>query len=247
MILDDGRIIWQDEEGGRVQEALLTAAGLATVRERIAQLDALGADANYGAELRPGKEPLPRGTTSYRFEVPRNGRIVVVTSGEPADFAAERDLWIIPPEMTALAAFAAELMARWAWLGADAVAVAAHPYAPTRYLVTVGLVQGVGVPSEFTTDVDSVRWPFGNPIESVGAPVGMADDGPPPRCLIVDAKTAAATASAEALKGVKRDLREWSNTREYGWRRANGFVQVTLRQLLPHQAGSCAELALAAS
>jgi len=245
-ILDDGRIIWQDQEGGRVQEAQLTPAGLATVRERIAQIDALRFGGNYGAELRPGKEPLPRGTTSTRFEVQGDGRIVVVTTGDPADFAAERDLWIIPPEMTALAAFAAQLNNPAAWLGANALAVVAHPYAPARYVVTVDLVAGVGTSGEFAVDVDNVKWPFGKPIESIGAPVGKGEGGPPPRCLVLDSTTAAATASAESARGAKRDLRQWMSSLEYGWRRANGFVQVTLRQLLPHQAGSCAELVPAA-
>jgi hypothetical protein len=242
-VLDDGQIVWQDGEGGRVLAAQLTPAGLATVKARIGQLGALSADGNYGAELRPGKEPLPRGTTSYRFDVQRGSAIVVVTSGEPSDFAAEPDLWLIPPEMTALAAFAAQLRNPGAWLGPGAVAVPAHPYAPARYLVFVDLVPGVGrSPDEFAADVDEVGWPFGKPIESVGMPAGRGEDGPPPRCLIVDAKTAAATASAESAEGVSRDLRQWSSSREFAWRRADGLVEVTLLQLLPYEAGSCAEI-----
>jgi hypothetical protein len=245
-VLDDGQIIWQEEEGGRVLAAQLTPAGLATARDRIAQLGALSADGNFGAELRPGKEPLPRGTTSYRFDVRRGSGTVVVTSGEPRDFAAEPDLWLIPPEMAALAAFAAQLRNPAAWLGAAAVAVPAHPYVPARYLVLIDLVPGVGrPPDEFAADVDEVGWPFGEPIESVGMPAGPGEDGPPPRCLIVDAKTATATASAESAEGVSRDLRQWSSSRELAWQRADGFVEVTLRQLLPYEPGSCAEIVLA--
>lgn len=242
-IMDDGQIIWQDADG-RVLEARLTPAGLASVRDRIDDLGALARDGNYQAKPRPGKEPLPRGTTSYRFEVKRDGVILEVTSGEPADFASERDLWIIPPEMVALAAFAAQLNDPETWLGADALAEPARAYAPARYLVVVDLHPAIGAGGEILPDVDEVDWPIGKPIEGIGAPVGPGEDAPAPRCLIVDARTAAATTSAEAAVGVVRDLRQWSFTIEYAWRRADGLVQVTLLQLLPHETGPCAQLVL---
>ena len=237
----DGQIIWQDTEG-RALESRLTPAGRATVRDRIDQIGLLAADGNYQAQLRPGREPLPRGTTSYRFEVPRQGGMVEVTSGEPNDFSSEADLWIVPPEMVALAALAAQLNDPVAWLGPEALSEPVRAYVPDRYLVVVDLLPEIGAPGGVLADVDDVDWPFGNPIESIGDPVGPGQDAPAPRCLIVDGRIAAATASAESVVGVVRDLRLWSFTLGYAWRRADGLVQVTLVQLLPHETGPCADL-----
>lgn len=244
-IMGDGQIVWQDL-GAQILglEARLTPASLLTVRDRIDEVEALKSEGNYHAQPLPGKEPLGRGTTSYRFEVQRGTEVVVVTSGEPADFASEPDMWIIPPEMGALAALAAQLSDPPKWLGANAFAEPAHRYVPARYLVVVDLLPGIGAEGEDLVDVDEIDWPFGNPIEAIGAAVGPGEDGPPPRCRIVDAQVAAATASAESAKGVFRDLRQWSFSVQYAWRRADGLVDVTLQQLLPHETGPCPRLVL---
>lgn len=242
-IMDDGQIIWQDEEM-RTFEARLTKAGLARVRDRIDDVGPLASDGSYFAQLRPGAEPLPRGLTTYRFEVQRATGLVVVASGEPADFSTEPDLWIISPEMAALATLASQLGDPASWLGADALAEPAHLYVPARYLVVVDLVPGIGDEGGVLPDVDDVDWPLGNPIETIGVPVGRGDDGPAPRCRIVDAATAIATASAESAEGVARDLRQWTSSVQYAWQRADGFVQVTMIQLLPHETGPCPDLVL---
>ena len=51
---------------------------------------------------------------------------------------------------------------------------------------------------------------------------------------------------AESDAGVTRDPRIWQSVLDYGWSRADGFVQVTLRHLLPYETGSCTDLLAAA-
>jgi hypothetical protein len=41
---------------------------------------------------------------------------------------------------------------------------------------------------------------------------------------------------------MRRDFDTWLSTVEYGWRRASGFVQVSMTPVLPHQSPTCAEL-----
>ncbi|NJD26737.1 MAG: hypothetical protein FIA92_00375 [Chloroflexi bacterium] len=241
-VLADGRLIWAGPDD-RALETRLTPSGLDRIRVEVEGRPELAAGGEYGAELRPGAEPFPRGTTMYRFEV--GGREPhVVLSGDPADYALEPDLWIIPPQMESLARLARQLLDPVAWLGPDALAGPIRPYRPERYLVLVELFPGVGSMPEFGVDIDAVDSPFEAPFENLGEAVQIDEGGFPVRCLVTDAETAARLADAENEAGVRRDIDAWSSGIPYRWDRAEGFVQVTLRQVLPHQAQPCAELAL---
>ena len=240
-ILEDGLMIWQDPDL-RTMEAQLTPAALQQVRDAIATAGELDADADVQAELRPGAEPVGHGVSLYRFERVVDGRRVVVTSGDPRDYADQAELWIIPPEMAVLAELADALRDPVAWLGPDGLAEPAHRYRPEHYLVLIDLFPEVGGAKDFEADVDAVAWPFGAPIEGAGEPTDGGAAGLGSRCLVIDSADAAETAAAEKGAGTKRDLDAWLSTGEYGWKRANGFVSVAMTPLLPHQSGTCAEL-----
>ncbi len=239
-ILDDGRIIWEAIEN-RATESQLTPEALQQVIDALA-VPELDADADYQAELRPGAEPVGRGATLHRLEVLRGDRQVVVTFGDPVSYSDEPDLWIIPPEMTALGAIANQLRDPVSWLGQASFTEDPRPFEPDRYLVVIDLFPQVGDDLGFDTDVDAVDWPFGGPIEGAGEPVEAAG-GFGSRCLLVTAELAAAVIAAEEAAGAHRQRRLWLSTVEYRWRRADGFVQVSILPVLPYEQGSCVELA----
>jgi hypothetical protein len=239
-ILDDGRIIWEAIEN-RATESRLTPDALQRVTDAVA-VPELDANGDYQAELRPGAEPAGRGATLYRLEVTRGGARVVVTFGDPAAYADEPDLWIIPPGMTTLAEIATELQNPVVWLGEASFAEDPHEYVADRYLVLIDLFPKVGDEPGFDVDVDDVRWPFAGPIEGAGDPVESAG-GFGSRCLIMNADVAEALIAAEAAAGAHRQRHRWLSTVEYRWKRADGFVQVKMLPVLAHEHGSCIDLA----
>ena len=239
-ILDDSRIIWEDIEN-RATESQLTPEALQRVVDALA-VPELDADADYQAELRPGAEPVGRGATLHRLEILRGERRVVVTFGDPASYADEPDLWNIPPEMAVLGAIANQLLDPVAWLGQASFTQDPQPYEPDRYLVVIDLYPDVGEDLGFDADVDAVDWPFGGPIEGAGEPVDSAG-GFGSRCLVIAVELAEAVIAAEEAAGAHRQQRLWLSTVEYRWRRADGFVQVSIVPVLPYQQGSCVELA----
>lgn len=240
--LDDGRLLWEAIDGsGQVLEARLSAAGLAKVRAAIEATPALAADGAYQATLRPGAEPIPHGVREYRFDVQWAGGPVLVTSWDPESLADQAELWIFPPEMAALDDLATRLEDPVAWLGEAAFETAPAPYIPSGMLVRIDLFPDIGDVGGVAADVDDVDWPFGEPIEAAGEPIA-GEDLPAPRCVVLDADEAAALRDAEREAGVPRDPRLWQSVVDYGWDRADGFAQVTVRQLLPYQMGTCEEL-----
>ena len=86
-----------------------------------------------------------------------------------------------------------------------------------------------------------MRWPFGEPIESVGVPFEAGGDADS-RCLLIDAATASQMVVAEQSAGVQREIRDWSSSIDYAWPRVGGDVTVALTHLLPYESGTCAEL-----
>ena len=243
-ILDDGRVIWQDAEL-RPIEAQLTPEALQQVRDEIARAGVLDADADVQAELRPGAEPVGHGVSLDRFERMDGDRRIVVTSGDPRDYADQAELWIIPPSMPILADLADKLRDPVAWLGAASFSGPAQSYEPDHFLVVIELYPEVGGASDFETDVDDVPWPFGAPIEGAGEPVDGGGAGIGSRCHVIDAGEAAETVAAEKGVGARRNLGAWLSSVEYGWKRANGFVLVSMTPVLPHQTGTCSELVAA--
>lgn len=240
--LDDGRLLWESPDGsGRVLQAQLTESGIASVRAAIEATPALTKDGDYRAKLKPGAEPIPHGLGSFRFDVQWAAGPVVVTSWDPVSLSDQLDAWIIPTEMSQLADLAARLADPVAWLGVGAFVAPPVPFVPTRVLVRIDLFPDVGDVGGVAADVDDVEWPFSGPIERAGEAI-QGEDAPAPRCVILDATDAAALRSAEADAGAARDWRLWESIVDYGWNRADGFVQVTVRQLLPHQTGTCEEL-----
>jgi hypothetical protein len=239
-ILDDGRIIWEDIEN-RATESRLTQEALQRVIDALSVPELDGND-DFQAELRPGAEPVGRGATLHRLEVLHGGERVVVTFGDPGSYSDEPDLWIIPPEMTVLAAIANELRDPVAWLGQASFTEDPHAYVPDRYLVVIDLYPDVGEDLGFDADVDAVDWPFGGPIEGAGEPVEDAGAFGS-RCLVITAQLTDAVIGAEEAAGAHRQRRLWLSTVEYRWRRADGFVQVSILPVLPYEQGSCVDLA----
>jgi hypothetical protein len=239
--LDDGTMLWEAPDGsGKVLEAKLTEAGIATVRAAIEATPALATDGDYRATLRPGAEPIPHGLNQFRFDVQWEAGPVVVTSWDPGSIADQAELWIIPEAMPQLAALAQRLADPVAWLGPDAFVGGPVPYSPTGVLVRIDFFPDVG-DIGVSPDVDDVDWPFRQPIETAGEPIQGADL-PPPRCLVLDAAGAAHLRGAEFEAGAERDRERWETVVDYAWSRADGFVQVTVRHLLPYESGSCVDL-----
>ncbi len=241
--LDDGRLLWEAVDGtGQVVDAQLSETGIATVRAAIEAMPALAVDGDYRATLKPGAEPIPHGLNSFRFDVQWAAGPVLVTSWDPASLADQAELWTFPPEMAELADLAARLADPVRWLGEASFTGAPRPYTPSGALVRIDLFPDVGELGEVAADVDDVDWPFDQPIEAAGVPL-EGEDVPAPRCVVLDAAGAAHLRTAEAEAGVLRDTRVWETVIDYGWKRADGFAIVTVRQLLPHEPGDCAALA----
>jgi hypothetical protein len=241
--LDDGRMLWEAVDGsGQVLLAQLTQEGMATVRAAIEATPSLATNGDYRATLKPGAEPTPHGLNLFRFDVQWAAGPVLVTTWDPASLADQADRWTFPPEMAELAALAARLLDPVAWLGEGAFVGPPVPYSPEGVLVRIDLYPDLGVLGGEGPDVDDVAWPFEQPIERAGEPL-PGEDTPRPRCVILDEVGALNLRAAEFEAGVNRDLRLWETVKEYGWERADGFVQVTVRQLLPHEPGDCAAIA----
>lgn len=243
VILDDGRIIWGDQDA-RVLESHLTDAALAEVREEIAGIEALRSSGSYTATLRPGAEPTPRGVGSHSFELGAGDAGVHVSTIDAESFGDEADLWVIPQEARELSAFAARLQDPVAWLGQTAFIGGIRAYEPASYLVTITTLPGIGA-LESGPNVDDVAWPFGGPIEQRGEPLPAEPGETPDRCLLLDQSTADELFAAETAAGASRNRIPWLSTVVYDWPRGDGWVEVTLLPLLPHEQGSCVELALA--
>ncbi|HET9852065.1 MAG TPA: hypothetical protein VFP56_06115 [Candidatus Limnocylindrales bacterium] len=245
--LDDGRVLWESPDGsGQVLDGRLTEAALGAVRDAIEATPALGRDGSYVATLRPGAEPNAHGVGSFRFEVQSSTGPVEVLSWDPASLVDQPELWIVPQEMTDLAELARRLADPVAWLGSGAFADDPVPYVPTGAVVRVDLYPEVGDIGGFSADVDDVEWPFGQPIETAGERI-LGEDQPAPRCILLDGADALALRAAEGRAGATRDPRLWESTVEYDWKRAGGFIQVTVRALLPFETGSCVDLLLGTS
>jgi hypothetical protein len=237
-ILDDRRIIWPDNRY-RPIESRLAPKAFAEVLAAIEASDALDRDGRFFPELRPGKQPPGHGLSFHVFEVVRDGESILVSAADPASFAGEEDIYVIPPEMHELTELAHRLADPLAWLGSDAFTEPIRPYQATTFLVEIHLYPtgGGSVP-----DVDHVGWPFGEPIEHVGVPFEAGGD-PDSRCLFIEATTASLTVEAERVAGVQRNLRDWSSSIDYEWPRVGGSVTVELTHVLPYESGTCAELA----
>lgn len=241
-VLDDGRVVWEASDGsGRVLEAQLSDVALARVRAAIQGEHALDTAGDFRAVLRPGGVAIPHGLSSLRFEVGSGASRVVVTSWDPDSLADQREQWRIPAQMDALGGFADQLRDPVGWLGAGAFATQPRPYASDRFLVVIDLFGDVGDTGSFPADADDVDWPFGNPIETAGEPVA-GEESLATRCLILDGDGAAALRAAERTAGSRRPAGAWFSTAEYNWHRADGFLQLSLRQLLPHEQGTCRDL-----
>jgi hypothetical protein len=242
--LDDGRLLWEAPDGSRnVLVARLSDAAIATIREAIAATPALSTDGDYRATPRPGAEPIEHGVVSFRFDVQQATGPVVVTSWDPDSLADQASSWIFPPELATLADLAHRLTDPAAWLGSDAFVEPPVVYVPAAVVVRIDLFPDVGDIGGTTVDVDEVEWPFGEPIETAGDPI-PGEETPAPRCVTLDAADAAAMRAAEKEAGASRNAGAWESTVEYDWRRLDGFVQVAVRALLPHQTGPCVQLFL---
>jgi hypothetical protein len=238
-ILDDRRIIWGDNRS-RPIESRLGPEAFAKILAAIEAIDALDRDGRFFPELRPGKQPPGHGLSFHVFDLVRDGETILVSAADPASFQGEEQIWVIPPEMHELTELAHRLVDPLAWLGSEAFTQPIRPYQATTFLVEVHLYPESAGGS--TPDVDDVPWPFGEPIERVGVPFEAGGD-PEARCLLIDAATASLTVMAEQIAGVQRDIRDWSSPIDYEWPRVGGFVTVQLTHLLPHESGTCAELA----
>ena len=240
-ILGDGRIIWENAVG-QVRESRLTDAGLEQVRSEIGRIEALRESADFSARPRPGAQPTPHGVGVHQFEIGSAPDRIVVSTIDPSSLADEASLWIIPPEAFELTAFAQRLGDPAAWLGEAAFAEAVRPFVPDAYLLTIVPFPEIGVTGT-NVDVDDVDWPFTGPIEQAGEPMLSEDGESIDRCLLIDRATGAALLAAEAAAGAVRSLEPWESVVVYDWRRGSGWVDVKLLPLLPHQAGSCTEIA----
>jgi hypothetical protein len=239
-ILDDGRIIWTDRTG-RVIESRLAPSALVKAQAELDSSGVLDRSASYSAKLRPGATPPGHGVGGYEFELVREGRRVVVDTEDPRSFAGEERFWVIPPPMDLLAAVADRLNDPAAWLGPDGFLESKRQYRPDRFLLEIFLYRTGALGTE--PDVDDVAWPFGKPIENVGAVYNPGFEGPESRCLLVDATTESMVTAAELAAGVARDAGAWKTSIDYAWSRMDGSVTVQLTQVLPYETGSCGELA----
>jgi len=236
-VLDDGRVIWNRD--GDPVERRLTDEGLAWVRAQLDQTGLLAATRSYGATLRPGATPDPRGTTSYLFQLVRDGSRVKVGSGDPGDYLPP-DAWVIPPEMQILSRLAGGLRDPEAWIAESMWSAPAGPFDADHYAVVLDSQAGPPNQGQYPVDVSEVRWPFR--IATAGMP--LAQGGQPSegrRCLVVDATVAKAMADAEAEVGRPRDLGAWMAGGAYRWDAVRGNLGIETMPLLPYQSPDCSD------
>jgi hypothetical protein len=243
-IVDDGRVIWMGKgDEAVIVERRLTDAGLAWVRARLDDTGALRATGHYGATLRPGAQPDPRGGTMYLFRLQPGGTRIKVITGDPGDYGHEPDLWDIPAQMQPLADLAHGLQDPVAWIDPAMWVGPAEPYRAHAYLVTVRLDAGPPAFGHYPFAVDEVAWPFPVPITEAGLPFrvgGQVVEGE--RCLVLTREQAQAMADAEAATARPRELAAWDA--DIGYREEagkSGHVIVTTRPLFPYQSQECSD------
>ncbi len=237
-VLEDGRVIWRNET--MWVERQLTATGLAELLDRVDAAGVFDADGDYSPQLRPGAQPQPRGLTSYAFTALRDTTRVRVTTGDPEEFASEAALWIVPPEMAGLAAFAEDLMNPAASFPDDAWAGGPIAFRPPGYLLIVTLRRDDAARADLTTDVDDVAWSLSAPIDTIGEPyVQNGEVVPDTRCLPISAALAARIAAAERSAGSKPFIDNPYDEISYHWARGNGSATIETRWLMPDQPWSC--------
>jgi hypothetical protein len=236
-IVGDGRVIWG--LGGAIVERQLTDEGLAWVRARLDETGLFHANGSYGATLKPGATPDPRGATLYAFRTESTGTHVKVVSGDPDD-AAPPEAWVIPPEVQVLADLAHRLQDPEAWIETAMWAGPAEPFNAHAYLVIIDLAPGQPAFGHYPEN--NVAWPFADPITQVGGSFrqgGRIVENQ--RCLAASAELARAMADAEAAVGRSRDLDGWMVDLGYGWGGADDNVVVTTNPLLPYQSRDCTD------
>ncbi|MGH2407388.1 MAG: hypothetical protein ACRDF7_04810 [Candidatus Limnocylindrales bacterium] len=240
-VLDDGRVIWSTEDatGLTVWERTLSASGLIAVRGALDSTRLFGASGVYVPSPKPGKVPPGHGATAFTFRSMQGDTAVTVVASDPTSF--EPEFWDITAQMVVLADLAAKLSAPETWLPVAAWADQRHGYVADRYLLLIAAVPSVGeLPPG--PDVDSIAWPFADPITKVGQPYAtggqLVENG---TCLAIDRPTAEQVAAAEVTVGTTRSLAAPATDVLYPWARGPGMVTVTLRMLLPDQPALCAE------
>jgi hypothetical protein len=242
-ILDDGRVIWS--RGDTIVERRLTEAGLAWVRAQLDETGLLRSNSRYGATLRPGATPDPRGVTSYAFRMESGGARVKVLSGDPGDYTPPA-AWVVRPEMQVLTRLAHGLQDPEAWIDPAMWAGPAELFAAQAYLVIIDLASGPPAGGRYANDIGEVAWPFTGPITEVGAPFQQGGRiAENQRCLAATAEQVRAMADAEAVAGRfvghSRDLDGWEAHLGYRWDSENANIVVTTRPLLPYQSLDCGD------
>lgn len=243
IVMADGRVLRRGETGMTVRQ--LTPAGMLLIRDAVEESGLLEDDATWEPKLTPGAESGGFGPMSYLFQA-KVDEMVRVRSVDPEPFDAENQrqpgTWVIPPEVRALEAVAATLKDLDTTLPPEAWAGPTEPFVPEQYLLVV-TVDRADKPSG-GTDADTIRWPFGVPIDAVGDPVLDPDDpnASPTRCLVVsraEAQAMAAAESADQDDDPNRSIDLPFDSLRYPSARTNATVDVTTRMVLPYQEPTC--------
>jgi len=170
-ITGSGHVIMPRGSGAPGQWSIrqLSPAGLEQVRQEVIDAPLLQAGASYPLQLLPDAGVLVGACSAYTFSIGSDSDAVIVTSSPWMGDDAEAQSAVPSPERKELDRLARLLGSLQDWLGSDAWADEAWPYAADSYLMRV--VKNAFPAPDGTPYGVGVAWPFTVPIEAFGEPI----------------------------------------------------------------------------
>lgn len=168
-LMADGRVIWYSlaESPSQITTRVLTADGLAEMRDVIFSSGYLDESATYEPVRRPGTpDPPGHGVCTHTWTADDGAVIVLSTSwfGEP-----EESTYYEPaPERQELSRLASALPDPESLVAEDAWTGPASAYEGTEYQLLLHPVRDSDVPDTGSPDASEVPWPFDGPLDEFG-------------------------------------------------------------------------------
>ncbi len=240
-VLEDGRAIWQDNEGHLLVRQL-TPESLEDFRDQVRSTGLFATSARYELERRAGTpEPPGHGLCVWSFTWNDGGEDVEVISVGWQGDEEEATYYEPAPERRTLDDLATQLRDPTTWYGEDGwVQPDAVIYEPEQYLVIATVWGPPQLATEGAPDFDDVTWPFEQPPDEFGFIYNDIND-PPSRCGIASAE------SIETLAGelAAATLEQFELPAPIGagaalpWEARDGAVDMSLWPVLPDGRPPC--------
>jgi hypothetical protein len=234
-VLEDGRVIWRDEDGDDLLVRQLAPESLEDFREQVRSTGLFETSGRYELERRAGTpEPPGHGLCVWSFTWNDGGADVEVISVGWQGDEEEATYYEPAPERRTLDELATQLRDPTTWYGDDGWSQPeAAPYEPDEYLV-IATVNPPQLATEGAPDFDDVTWPFEQPPDQFGV---VYDDinQPPSRCGVATAQaieTLAAELAAAALEQFELPARIGAGA-ALPWAARDAAVDMSFWPMLP--------------